>query len=367
MGYAIGVTADRRRDELTAMLRRRGARVVEAPLVRIVPIEDDTQLYDATRRCVAAPLDYVVATTGVGWRGWMSAAAGYGLDDALLAACRGATVLSRGPKATGAVRACGLREGWSPGSEVVDELLQWLLARDIADKRIAVQEHGAPLTTFAASLRERGAEVVEVPVYRWLPPADPAAAPRMVDAICRREIAAVTFTSAPAVDTLLAAAPSPVQRTALIEALTHDVLPACIGQVCARPLQAAGIAVEWPKRGRLGELVRLVVDKLEPRRITFDARGLTFTVQGNAVVVAGATLHLQPVSAALLRALAGAPGRVLSRPELARQARHRGYARLPVSPHALETGIGRLRTALGEYGWLIATVTKRGYRLALDR
>lgn len=29
--------------------------------------------------------------------------------------------------------------------------------------------------------------------------------------------------------------------------------------------------------------------------------------------------------------------------------------------------IGRLRTGLGEYAWLVATVTKRGYRLAVDR
>lgn len=366
VGFAVGVTADRRRDELAAMLRRRGARVVEAPLVRIAPIDDDTQLYEATQRCVAAPLDYVVATTGVGWRGWMSAAAGYGLDDALLATCRAATVLSRGPKATGAVRACGLRETWSPASEAVDELLDWLLARDVAGSRIAVQEHGAPLPAFAAALRERGAEVVEVPVYRWLPPADPAAAARMCDAVCRRELAAVTFTSAPAAEALLAAARSEVQRSALLDALGHDVLAACIGPVCARPLQAAGVPVAWPKRGRLGELARLVVDQLEPRRTTFQARGLPVTVQGNAVIVAGTVLTLQPASAALLRALAGNPGRVLSRPELAHRLRHRGHTRLPASPHALEAAVARLRTGLGEYAWLVATVTKRGYRLAAE-
>ena len=36
-GFTVAVTADRRRDELTALLERRGARVVLAPALRIVP------------------------------------------------------------------------------------------------------------------------------------------------------------------------------------------------------------------------------------------------------------------------------------------------------------------------------------------
>lgn len=116
-GYTVGVTAARRRDELVALLTRRGARVVEAPALRILPLEDDIALRRATELCLTAPLDYVVATTGVGWRGWMSAADGWGRGAALSAACRNAVVLSRGPKATGAVRASGLDEAYSPGAK----------------------------------------------------------------------------------------------------------------------------------------------------------------------------------------------------------------------------------------------------------
>ncbi|MET8546524.1 uroporphyrinogen-III synthase, partial [Kitasatospora sp. NPDC004799] len=101
-GYTVGVTAARRREELTALLTRRGAQVVEAPVLRILPLADDLALREATERCLAGPLDYVVATTGVGWRGWMSAAEGWGRGAVLAEACRGAVVLSRGPKATGA-------------------------------------------------------------------------------------------------------------------------------------------------------------------------------------------------------------------------------------------------------------------------
>lgn len=47
-GFTIGVTADRRRDELAALLQRRGARVVLAPALRIVR-------WPTTPTCVRPP------------------------------------------------------------------------------------------------------------------------------------------------------------------------------------------------------------------------------------------------------------------------------------------------------------------------
>ena len=52
-GFTVAVTAARRRKELSALLARRGARVVEAPAIRIVSTHDDDQL----RGHVAVPRD----------------------------------------------------------------------------------------------------------------------------------------------------------------------------------------------------------------------------------------------------------------------------------------------------------------------
>src|SRR3954452_20059894 len=127
-GYTVGVTAARRREELGAALERKGARVLYGPAIRIVPLADDTDLLAATRRCLAGPLDYAVATTGVGFRGWLDAADVWGVGDALRAALGEATILARGPKARGAVRAGGLHDAWSPESESSTEVLEHLLA-----------------------------------------------------------------------------------------------------------------------------------------------------------------------------------------------------------------------------------------------
>ena len=48
-GYTVGITAARRREEFAAALERRGAKVVSAPAIRIVPLADDSELRAATR------------------------------------------------------------------------------------------------------------------------------------------------------------------------------------------------------------------------------------------------------------------------------------------------------------------------------
>lgn len=366
-GFTVGVTAARRREELTALLRRRGARVMEAPALRIVPLEDDAALRAATERCLAAPLDYVVATTGVGWRGWMSAAEGWGYGAALTAACRDAEVLSRGPKATGAVRACGTTETYSPASEAVDELRTWLLARDLRGRRVAVQEHGAPLPGLASALRERGAEVVEVPVYRWAPPQDPEPVRRLAEATARGDVHALLFTSAPAITSFLEHAEAAGKYETVLERLRTDVLPLCVGAVCARPLLEVGAGPVWPERGRLGAMVHLLTATLPDRdRHLVPAGDRTLVLQGNALLLGddapAEAVWLTPGSARVLRALAERPGWVVGRPELLRRV----WPGRGADEHAVEAAVTRLRAALGPYASLIRTVPKRGYRLATE-
>src|SRR5260221_12062076 len=223
VGCVVAITSDRRRDELAALLRRRGAEVLVAPTMRIVPLHDDHMLRAATEECLRGTLDYAVATTGIGWRAWLSTAEGWGLGPQVNEALGRATLAARGPKATGAIRACGLHETYSPPSESSPELLEWMLARDLKGTRIAVQLHGSDDTGFLNALRSAGAEVVPVPVYQWGPPEDPAAVTRLVDAVVRRQVHAGAFTSAPGAAAFLQAAEDNGNPGRVIAALTGDV------------------------------------------------------------------------------------------------------------------------------------------------
>ena len=361
-GYSVAVTAARRREEFGAALERRGARVVYAPAIRIVPLADDTELREATERCLAAPLDFVVATTGIGFRGWMDAADTWGLVEKLTEAVGSAIVLARGPKARGAIRACGLREEWSPESESSSEVLQHLMdSYDLDGVRIAVQLHGEPLPDLVQTLRLAGAEVIEVPVYRWVVPEDPTPLRRLVDNVAASGVDAVSFTSAPAAASFLRAADEQGLGDRVRQALRGPVLAACVGPVTAGPLLREDIPVIQPSRMRLGALVREIVEQLPARRgRVLPVAGHMLDVRGHAVVVDGTLVPLSTASMALLGRLAARPGQVVPRREL-----------LNLTPgetgdeHSVEVAVGRLRAALGDPR-IVLTVVKRGYRLAYE-
>ncbi|MFB8104654.1 MULTISPECIES: uroporphyrinogen-III synthase [unclassified Streptomyces] len=359
-GFTVGVTAARRAEELTALLRRRGAAVQHAPALRIVPVADDSELLQATKELIDHAPDVVVATTAIGFRGWVEAADGWGIGDALLERLRGAELLARGPKVKGAVRAAGLTEAWSPGSESMAEVLERLLGEGVEGRRIALQLHGEPLPGFIESLQAAGAEVVGVPVYRWMPPRDIAPLDRMLDATAARALDAITFTSAPAAASFLGRAETRGLLPEILGALRDDVLAACVGPVTALPLQVRGIPTVQPERFRLGPLVQLVCAQLPATARVLPIAGHRVEIRGHAVLVDDELRAVPPAGMALLHTLARRPGWVVARADLLRALPGSG-----TDEHAVETAMARLRSALGAPR-LIRTVVKRGYRLSLD-
>ncbi|WP_324793887.1 uroporphyrinogen-III synthase [Streptomyces cyaneofuscatus] len=359
-GFTVGVTAARRAEELATLLKRRGAAVQHAPALRIVPLADDSELLDATKELIDHAPDVVVATTAIGFRGWVEAADGWGIGDALLERLRGVELLARGPKVKGAVRAAGLTEAWSPGSESMAEVLDRLLGEGVEGRRIALQLHGEPLPGFIESLQAAGAEVVGVPVYRWMPPQDIAPLDRMLDATAARALDAVTFTSAPAAASFLGRAETRGLLPEILGALRDDVLAACVGPVTALPLQARGIPTVQPERFRLGPLVQLVCAQLPTTARVLPIAGHRVEIRGHAVLVDDELRAVPPAGMALLHTLARRPGWVVARADLLRALPGSG-----TDEHAVETAMARLRSALGAPR-LIQTVVKRGYRLSLD-
>jgi uroporphyrinogen-III synthase len=361
-GYTIGVTAARRADELAALLVRRGASVLHAPAIRIVPLLDDAQLRDDTEQLMTRPVDIVVVTTAIGFRGWIEAADGWGLGEDLIKHLGDAQVMARGPKVRGAVRAAGLTETWAPVSESNAELLAHLLERGVAGKRVAVQLHGEPLPDFVNALRDAGADVTEVSVYRWTAPPDTNPLDRLLDAIVGRQVDALAFTSAPAVASTLARAKATGRREAVVSALRKDILVACVGSICAGPFTPFQVPCVIPDRARIGALARSLAVEVPARAQRISFATTEVQVRGQAVIVDGELRPIAPAPMSVLRALAEEPGHVVSRQRLMSVLQRDST---PVQEHAVETAVGRLRTALGQPR-LVQTVVKRGYRLALE-
>ncbi|REY34902.1 uroporphyrinogen-III synthase, partial [Mycobacterium tuberculosis] len=112
---------------------------------------------------------------------------------------------------------------------------------------------------------------------------------------------------------------------------------------------------------RLGALARHIAEELPLLgSCTFKAAGHVIEIRGTSVLVDDSVKPLSPSGMAILRALVHRPGGVVSRGDLLRVLPGDGS-----DTHAVDTAVLRLRTALGDKN-IVATVVKRGYRLAVD-
>lgn len=262
-GRAIGVTADRRWEEQARLFGARGAEVVHGPTMVTVDLTADAALRTATDALVAAPPDYLVATTGLGMRMWLEAAAGWGVGDDLARALRPARIVARGAKAASALRGAGFEVWWKAPEERMDQVVARLDEEELGTARVAVQLFEPADHPSTAALAARAAELVEVPVYRWLLPEDRSAAIALIDAALARRLDAVTFTSQPAVRHLFRIAEGVGRAGELRTAFADGLIAACVGPVCAEAAREEGIADPiWPEPNRLTMLVRQVTELL---------------------------------------------------------------------------------------------------------
>ncbi|NUL48555.1 uroporphyrinogen-III synthase [Cellulosimicrobium funkei] len=361
-GFRIGVTSDRRSEELINAFERRGAEVMHAPALRIAPLTESVTLHRDTRRVIGALPDFAVITTAYGMRRWMEAADAYGLGPDLHQVLEAAAILVRGSKARGAVRAAGLDDVGSPEDERTASVVDLLLARNLSGRTVAFQLHGMLDHRQIGRLERAGARVLTVMPYTWARPAEDSALLRMIEAAIDRQLDVLTFTAAPAVEAFLAVAQQYGRLDPLLEALRTDVATAVVGKVTAGPLHEAGLQPLIPSRWRLGAMIKVVCDHLEQQQV------LRIQTRWGPVEIRGAQVHLvdhapdpvqlAPGPMALLRELVEAQGAVLSRAHLL------GALRQCESEHALEMLVWRLRQQL-PVPELVATVVKRGYRLAV--
>ena len=242
-------------------------------------------------------------------------------------------------------------------------MLEHLRGRDLAGKRIVVQEHGQSLSMAAHALRRRGRRRHhrgDLPgAERRRPGADvPPGRRDRRPARCTP----CTFTSAPAVAALMEAAGSTGRRDEVIGAFQADVLASCVGPVTAAAFEMWGVPSIYPDRSRLAAMVKQLETELPSRSDgqSVQVAGHTLLLHGDEVLLDGVAVTPDPGAA---RRAAGAAGQPRPRGLPARAARPRCRPAPPASEHAVEMAVARLRSALGTR--LVQTVVKRGYRLAV--
>ena len=345
------------------MLRALGATVLHGPMLRTKPIsDDDRRLRAATLGIIARPPDYLLATTGIGIRSWINAAATWGLRAELLAALRSTRVLARGPKVVGALCEAGLDVAYLDAEGRVMSMIDHVDVGTLDGTHVAVQLPGDDLSDAVRRLRAAGAEVTSISVYDWTWPDDLTAPRRLLRAIADRRVSAVAFTSRPAVRNFVALVAREGLETEIAAAMNGLVLPVCVGAVTAAELHAlTGCAPSHPEQPLLGMMVQAVAEEVRRRghRHVRTADGLEVIVQQRFVDGGDATVTMSDREAALLRCLIESSRRTVSRSALLREV----WRAEPVDPSVLETTMTRLRRRLVPCGLTVRTISGRGYLL----
>jgi uroporphyrinogen-III synthase len=225
------------------IVARHGGRPFYAPALAEVPDVDRGYISRLVGELETRPAQFAIFQTGVGSHALFRTTDELGLTGRLLALLEKMTVVVRGPKPAGALRSRGVRMDISAKDPFTTmQVIEALQASPLAGARVIVQRYGGANRELDEALKARGAQEVEIPVYRWSLPADIRPLVDLMDALERRQIDAVTVTNAAQVHNLFEVAQQ-LGRADTLRAALNGTLVASIGPVSTDALKKFGVGI----------------------------------------------------------------------------------------------------------------------------
>ena len=254
-GKRIAILEARLGEQLAGLIAQRGALPFHAPALAELPDLDPHAIAELVGSLEGKPARVAIFQTGVGTRALFSATDALGITPRLLAVLDKAVVVARGPKPTGALRARGVRiDRAAADPYTTREVLAAIVDLALASARVVVQRYGVANAELDAALGARGAEVLEIPTYRWSLPQDTKPLADLIGALERGELAAAVFTNAEQLRNLLAVAHG-LGKTEVLRSALNATLVASIGPIASSALREArihvGVEAKPPKLGAL--------------------------------------------------------------------------------------------------------------------
>jgi len=211
-------------------------------------------------------VDVMILFTGVGTKTLIETLKlKFSLDE-IKASLEKLTLIARGPKPTRVLSELGLKPSLIiPEPNTWREMLRTLDQKkvELKGKKVAVQEYGEPNKIFEAELKERGATVWPVQVYRAELPEDLTPLKNLVDEILNENVDVLMFTNATQVFHLMMVARQEGKAQELRRQLEKVVIGS-VGPICSDTIRSFGLPVDiQPERPKMGALVAAVADGAE--------------------------------------------------------------------------------------------------------
>ena len=251
----IAILETRLGEQLAGLVKQRGGVTFHAPALAELPDLEPEKIAALVRSLEEQPPKLVIFQTGVGTRALFAATDSLGVTQSFLQILGKTLVAARGPKPTGALRSRGVRIDRSAADPFTTrEVLEAIEDLDLQKTRVIVQRYGVANAELDRALEARGAQVTEIPTYRWSLPPDTQPLENLIGALERNEMQAAVFTNAEQVRNLFAVADKLNKKALLREALNRTLV-ASIGPVASAALREyevkIGLESKPPKLGAL--------------------------------------------------------------------------------------------------------------------
>lgn len=262
-GLTVAAFENRMAAEMTGLIERYGGRPMVAPAVREVPLEDNAEALLFGDRLLAGQVDMLILMTGVGLETLIGVLkTRYTIESIKMALSR-VTLVARGPKPIAVLKELGLTPHLTvPEPNTWRDLLKTLDDKQpVLGLRVALQEYGAVNAQLLEELRERGATLSRVPVYRWALPDDLDALREVLAAIVTGLVDVMLLTNAVQVDHVMQVLAKD-GRTEQFKQAAKRMVVASVGPATSERLRSYGLPVDLePSHPKMGTLVKETAER----------------------------------------------------------------------------------------------------------
>ncbi len=180
----VAILESRLGKELVDLVARRGGVPFHAPALAELPDLDPKAISSLISSLVEKPAKLMIFQTGVGTRALFAATDSLDLTEKLKELLSKSIVAARGPKPTAALKGRNVRIDRSAADPYTTrEVLEAIKDIDLKKARVVIQRHGVVNVELDRALEARGAEVAEIPTYRWSLPKDTAPLEQLIGAL----------------------------------------------------------------------------------------------------------------------------------------------------------------------------------------
>ncbi|MGN1038824.1 MAG: uroporphyrinogen-III C-methyltransferase [Mailhella sp.] len=229
-GRTVVVTRAREQaSESAALLASKGARVIQFPTIKILPMPDYAELDEVLNNL--SRYGWIVFTSVNGVRFFRERLEALELDARALASVKIAAI---GPATAGAVKAMGIRPDLVPSSYIAESIAKAMLERGMEKERVLLPRAKEARDVLPRELTNAGAKVDVIAVYENVPSDDNRE--QVMAALEKGNLDCITFGSSSTVRNFLASIP--------LEELKKypNVRFAAIGPVTANTMRELGIS-----------------------------------------------------------------------------------------------------------------------------